>query len=42
MYLMIEELFSSGRLRPGERILCYVPESGRFSTAFVYLTVTTA
>ncbi|MGH8461352.1 MAG: beta-ketoacyl-ACP synthase III [Stenotrophobium sp.] len=39
MYLMIEELFGSGRLNVGERILCYVPESGRFSTAFVYLRV---
>lgn len=42
MYLMIEELFGSGRLKVGEHILCYVPESGRFSAAFVYLTVTTA
>ena len=39
MYLMIEELFGSGRLKAGERILCYVPESGRFSAAFVYLRV---
>jgi 3-oxoacyl-[acyl-carrier-protein] synthase-3 len=42
MYLMIEELFGSGRLKPGERILCYVPESGRFSAAFVYLRVVEA
>jgi 3-oxoacyl-[acyl-carrier-protein] synthase-3 len=39
MYLMIEELFGSGRLKAGQRILCFVPESGRFSTAFVYLRV---
>lgn len=42
MYLMIEELFGSGNLKAGQRILCYVPESGRFSTAFVYLTVVEA
>lgn len=39
MYLMIEELFGSDRLKAGERILCFVPESGRFSAAFVYLRV---
>lgn len=39
MYLMLEELFASGRLRPGQRLLCYVPESGRFSIAFVSLRV---
>ena len=39
MFLMLEELFHSGRLKADERILCYVPESGRFSTAFLHLTV---
>ncbi len=39
IYVILEELFSSGRLKKGERILCYVPESGRFSTAFMHLTV---
>lgn len=39
IYIMLEELFRSGRLQPGQRILCYVPESGRFSTAFMLLTV---
>ena len=39
IYLMIEELFGSGRLKAGEGILCYVPESGRFSTAFIFLRV---
>lgn len=39
MYLMLEELFESGRLRPGQRVLCYVPESGRFSIAFACFTV---
>lgn len=39
IYIMLEELFHSGRLRAGERILCFVPESGRFSTSFMLLTV---
>ncbi len=39
IYIMLEELFHSGRLEPGQRLLCYVPESGRFSTAWIHLTV---
>lgn len=39
IYIMLEELFHSGRLRAGQKLLCYVPESGRFSTAFMHLTV---
>ncbi len=39
IYIILEELFNSGRLKKGERILCYVPESGRFSTAFMHFTV---
>lgn len=39
IYIILEELFNSGKLNKGEKILCYVPESGRFSTAFIQLTV---
>ncbi|RLA12260.1 MAG: hypothetical protein DRQ52_08235, partial [Gammaproteobacteria bacterium] len=39
VYLMLEELFHSGKLQSGQKILCYVPESGRFSSAFMLLTV---
>jgi len=39
VYLMLEELLNGGRLRPGQRLLCFVPESGRFSAAFFHLTV---
>ena len=39
MYIILEELFHSGKLRNGQKLLCYVPESGRFSTAFMLLTV---
>ncbi len=38
-YIMLEELFSSGNLRRGERILGMIPESGRFSVGYVLMTV---
>jgi 3-oxoacyl-[acyl-carrier-protein] synthase-3 len=38
IYLMLDELLKSGRLKDGDRLLCFVPESGRFSSAFIYLT----
>ena len=38
IYLMLDELVKSGRVRNGERLLCFVPESGRFSSGFMYLT----
>ncbi|MEO4048522.1 beta-ketoacyl-ACP synthase III [Pseudomonas sp. CAU 1711] len=39
IFIMLEELFNGGQLRSGQRLLCYVPESGRFSSAFMHLTV---
>ena len=39
IYLMLEELFYSGKLQPGQKIFCFVPESGRFTTAYMMLTV---
>lgn len=39
IFLMLEELFHSGKLKKGDRIMCSVPESGRFSYAYAYLTV---
>jgi len=36
-YLMLEELFNNNSFKKGDNILCYVPESGRFSTAFILL-----
>lgn len=39
IYLMLDELMHSGKLRKGDRILLSVPESGRFSFAYAYLTV---
>ena len=39
IYIMLEELFNSEQLSKGEKILCYVPESGRFSSSFMLLKV---
>ncbi|HEX2965665.1 MAG TPA: beta-ketoacyl-ACP synthase III [Syntrophorhabdaceae bacterium] len=39
MYVMLEELFHSGKLEKGQKILCYIPESARFSVCYVMLTV---
>ncbi len=38
-FIMLDELFHSGQLRAGQRLLGYVPESGRFSSAFLQMTV---
>jgi 3-oxoacyl-[acyl-carrier-protein] synthase-3 len=38
IYIMLEEAFNGGRFAAGDHILLMVPESGRFSVAFVHLT----
>ncbi len=39
IYLMLEELFNSGKLEPGQTLFCFIPESGRFTTAYMMLRV---
>ncbi len=39
IYFMLEELFISDKLNEGDTILCMIPESARFSYAYVLLTV---
>ncbi|MCG6535351.1 MAG: hypothetical protein L7F78_11820, partial [Syntrophales bacterium LBB04] len=39
IYIILEELFHSDRLQKGQRLLCLIPESGRFSIAYMMLTV---
>jgi 3-oxoacyl-[acyl-carrier-protein] synthase-3 len=39
IYLMLEELMNSGKLIKGDKVLLSVPESGRFSYSYAYLTV---
>jgi 3-oxoacyl-[acyl-carrier-protein] synthase-3 len=38
VYIMVDELLQSGRLKHGDRLLCMVPESGRFTGALIHLT----
>jgi 3-oxoacyl-[acyl-carrier-protein] synthase-3 len=38
-YLMLEELFHSGKLKKGDTLLMMIPESARFNYAYVLLTV---
>lgn len=39
VYLMVDELFKSGKLQKGQKILLLVPESSRFSYMYGLLTV---
>ncbi len=39
VYFMVHELFKSGRLKKGEKLLCLVPESSRFSYMYAMLEV---
>ncbi len=37
IYIILEELFHSKKIKKGQKLLCYIPESGRFSTAYMLL-----
>lgn len=39
IFIMLSEMLSQEQLEKGHKLLCYIPESGRFSSAFVQLTV---
>ncbi|MGV0924929.1 beta-ketoacyl-ACP synthase III [Empedobacter tilapiae] len=39
VFLMLDELFQKRNLKKGDRIMLCVPESGRFSYSYAYLTV---
>jgi len=39
IYIVMEELFNSGRLKQGDTLFCFIPESGRFSVGYMHLTV---
>ena len=39
IFIILEELFHSDKLQPGQNLLCFIPESGRFSHGFAWLTV---
>lgn len=40
--IMLDDFLQSRDTRPGETILCMVPESGRFNVAYIHLTVVDA
>ena len=42
IFVMLAELLETRALKPGERIFCYIPESGRFTVAFMMLEVEAA
>ena len=39
IFIMLDEFMRLGKAKPGDQILCMVPESGRFNTAYMHLTV---
>lgn len=39
IYIILAELLKSGRLEKDQTLLCFIPESGRFSHSFMQLTV---
>ena len=39
IWIMLEELFRKDEHKPGDKILCFVPESGRFTVSMMLLTV---
>jgi 3-oxoacyl-[acyl-carrier-protein] synthase-3 len=39
IFLLLEDLLHSGKLQPGQRVLCLVPESGRFLFGYLLLKV---
>jgi 3-oxoacyl-[acyl-carrier-protein] synthase III len=38
-FLMLEEIYNSGKLKPSDTILLMIPESASFSYTFVHFTV---
>lgn len=42
IYIILAELMHADRLREGDTLLCFIPESGRFSHCFMHLTAVAA
>jgi 3-oxoacyl-[acyl-carrier-protein] synthase-3 len=36
-FIMLDELLRSGRIQKGQKLLMFIPESGRFSSGFIFL-----
>jgi len=39
IYIILDELFHSGKIKKNQKLLCFIPESGRFSICYMLLTV---
>ena len=39
IFIMLDEFLRSHELKPGEKVLCFVPESGRFTVSFLLIDV---
>ncbi|QDH69445.1 iron-containing redox enzyme family protein [Marilutibacter alkalisoli] len=42
IFIMLDEFLRTHALQPGQRILCFIPESGRFTVAFAMIEVEAA
>jgi 3-oxoacyl-[acyl-carrier-protein] synthase-3 len=42
IFVILDELMTSGLVSAGDKLLCMVPESGRFSIAYMHLTAVSA
>jgi 3-oxoacyl-[acyl-carrier-protein] synthase III len=42
IFIMLDDFLREGRGKPGETLLCMVPESGRFNVAYIHLTIVEA
>jgi len=38
-YIILDEFYRSGRIKEGDHLLCFIPESGRFAMCYMMLTV---
>jgi len=37
--IMLDEFLTTDRAKPGDTVICMVPESGRFNVAYIHLTM---
>jgi len=42
LFIMMDEFLKTQNVKPGERVFCHVPESGRFNTVYIHLTAVEA
>jgi 3-oxoacyl-[acyl-carrier-protein] synthase III len=42
IFVILDEMMTEGLIREGDKLLCMVPESGRFIVSFMHLTAVTA